>query len=1278
MSKDLEEFAKYFTGTLNMGLGHLDKYYDRQERAAALRHKETYDASREARETRKTDQWVKQSDAYMNYLNRKGAGGGGAGKAPAGSSQFNQIMASRGISPAPAPPQSTVTLQQPDTLASPPGPPSEGEPMATGGTVRRPYVGGTTGPGSGYGTIAAPPGMRRGGRVRRFADGGMMSLGEASQGGPGGKKSSTNAAGAATAAINTSDSAMGRAAGRLGRWAATRKSTPDVGSYGQGGGGMDGSEDRFRDGGTVRRFAGGGSADDARLLQGKTGAPTTDFRMGDGRAMVGGMYNPTDKTVQAEAGYEHPVGRNTTLGIQGDFNKYVGPGGDQSKPDWGVGVRGRIKFRDGGTVRRFAGGGLFPATSPEERAEIEREAAERDAARAERRRQLGVDPVPSSSMSPFPPVSPEARDRAVRSSGEQISVPERDVNLLPPTSDAGRQRMVDQAAEDRQATEDRRAIRAGQSDDEAGFRPGPLPTPLDNDAGFRPGPLPSPPLDNDAGFRPGPLPKRAGGGGGGGGGGGRSGGGNEPWKKLGDQTRDKAYDPEKDYADPRNIHAVDRWGRSRSAGAASAGAEDGARPSVRTAEGGDGLNPQGSSGQGAGQSTNNVASDLAASRGASNFAEHTFHLGNADKNSASGYEALASGHGAPTIGTIEKMRMAVDPDGRLPPNELMRQLRNKSYEFYMQKGDQARADKAAFEVSQFGNVMAKSHGTNAQKLLAKGDIEGATHEVAAGYNWLPNGHTVNIDPSGKMAVIEGPDGKVVQQVPITPQVLKQVSDGMTHGVFNWDVMNGGGALPAAALSENAAPAGPGGGAPGQAIATGVPAAPGGAPPGAPSPPAPGGLPPTVRPPPAQSGAQPSPAAPAGPVPPQAAGPETGVNPTKPPALTPGQTPAPPPAPVPPKPSAPPAPASPPTAPAAPPTAPTTPAPNTREDALQQKQAQRQKEREESLKALEKGYTENPDQVPGPQDVPVIRRGSLDQERIDPKTWEYLHEDAKADYEHKVADMYAVAAQTRDAKPADIAHALQQFESKYKEQQALIESRRKEHVQSEQKLNEMEERRVKQREVKTENVESNTNKLFNDYFEKAYQKYKTYDPEKEGAKARPEQDYALVSQAPLRYMQTAASREKLGDVARRIWENNPGMSEREAANHALTFTSFVSKKGKDMNGNSGEKGRTYRAIGVDPLGNVVLRNEAHENVHVNRDTLQLIQNLRANNFARFEKEMKKLNEDREHGVGTERILRGAVEGAAKMPLTDPITAGVGIAGRVAKKLGGGNQPDEGDE
>jgi hypothetical protein len=121
-------------------------------------------------------------------------------------------------------------------------------------------------------------------------------------------------------------------------------------------------------GGQIPGYAEGGYDDDPSqrysIPPGSFGLPTPptptfQVPIGKGQATVGSNYDMINKIIEAQLGYEHPVGSHgARLGVSGNFNKYIGEGGDQVKPNWGVGLRLNLPFAEGGAVPHFQTGGL--------------------------------------------------------------------------------------------------------------------------------------------------------------------------------------------------------------------------------------------------------------------------------------------------------------------------------------------------------------------------------------------------------------------------------------------------------------------------------------------------------------------------------------------------------------------------------------------------------------------------------------------------------------------------------------------------------------------------------------------------------------------------------------------------------------------------------------------------------------------------------------------------------------------------------------------------------
>ena len=375
--------------------------------------------------------------------------------------------------------------------------------------------------------------------------------------------------------------------------------------------------------------------------------------------------------------------------------------------------------------------------------------------------------------------------------------------------------------------------------------------------------------DDEASFRPGPLPKKPvtqGGKPGGGAGGGARGG----RKPLGDQSRAEAYDPTLDRADPRNVALTDEQGRvnPKQWERAQKGAIDPTAPGERT-------------GEAAAKFTNQYTNALA---GATKYMEDLFHQKKGDKNQPEGYAALTfKATGAPDPQVVNDVFKVVDPNNELQPGERMELATRAMHDWYSARGDKTNADKVAAEMLQHGNKQAQGHGNNALALMKKGDRQGAIAEIQKAYDWLPDGYRADV--KGNNLVIADNKGKVINNIPLDDKMIANLGTGLATGTLYWDVVQD-----RAGSKEKF---GPPKAAPTQAIATG---APGGAPatPAAPPPAAaPGGAPPAPAAPAAlpapQTAGAPSaapPPAPRPPVAPPAAVPPPPAPPTTSPPLPP--------------------------------------------------------------------------------------------------------------------------------------------------------------------------------------------------------------------------------------------------------------------------------------------------------------------------------------------------------------------------------------------------------
>lgn len=275
--------------------------------------------------------------------------------------------------------------------------------------------------------------------------------------------------------------------------------------------------------------------------------------------------------------------------------------------------------------------------------------------------------------------------------------------------------------------------------------------------------------------------------------------GERPWKKLGDQTRDEAYDPIKDALDERNIAAIDREGRmqphvnqrvimdeqgmvSRVENPVPGGSMPGrqvtpgrdvrGQPTVAEPLGGEGL--QGRAGQNRGLSTNNAAADY--SSGAAAYANSV---------AQNDPQAVYNGAGAADTQVMNNIMKIIDPQGQMSPSDRMETATKVVHEFYMQQGNPQAANQAAGEIAQAGIQHSRTFGAKAMQLLQRGDVMGAAQQLVQGYDYMPNGQRATIQ-GNNIVVMKG--DQPVMTIPINPQTLQNLAMGMAVGKLGWDVM----------------------------------------------------------------------------------------------------------------------------------------------------------------------------------------------------------------------------------------------------------------------------------------------------------------------------------------------------------------------------------------------------------------------------------------------------------------------------------------------------------
>jgi hypothetical protein len=235
-----------------------------------------------------------------------------------------------------------------------------------------------------------------------------------------------------------------------------------------------------------------------------------------------------------------------------------------------------------------------------------------------------------------------------------------------------------------------------------------------------------------------------------------------PWKALTDQTRDEAYDPVKDALDPDNIAAVDREGRTQP--------HVGQRVIMDA--------------QGNTQRIENPVPGGHMETGGNDYMSGAVKV--ASQVGAQHPQQVYNGSDVTDHKTMNDLMRSIDPQGSMTPQQRMEAAIKATHEWYLQQGQPEQADKAAYDVAQYGVQQSRPFGVQAAKQAQAGDLQGAARTLTQGYQHLPDQQHAVVQ--GNQIIILDKDGKATRSLPITQQTIMNLSLGMATGKLGWDVM----------------------------------------------------------------------------------------------------------------------------------------------------------------------------------------------------------------------------------------------------------------------------------------------------------------------------------------------------------------------------------------------------------------------------------------------------------------------------------------------------------
>lgn len=184
----------------------------------------------------------------------------------------------------------------------------------------------------------------------------------------------------------------------------------------------------------------------------------------------------------------------------------------------------------------------------------------------------------------------------------------------------------------------------------------------------------------------------------------------------------------------------------------------------------------------------------AALDGGLKFLQRAFGLGDQSAVDETGrqtrnVQAFMRGEGAASPEEYEGVMARIDPNGVLTTAQRnIRGLEN-IYQFYMARGEQEKADRAAASMIQYSSNMAAKYAALSVQAGRAGDVKKMTEFASKAYDYTPDGNTADaqLTSDGKIAVTQrdADTNKPIRQFTVTPQELFSSALGMVSKNEYW-------------------------------------------------------------------------------------------------------------------------------------------------------------------------------------------------------------------------------------------------------------------------------------------------------------------------------------------------------------------------------------------------------------------------------------------------------------------------------------------------------------
>lgn len=163
--------------------------------------------------------------------------------------------------------------------------------------------------------------------------------------------------------------------------------------------------------------------------------------------------------------------------------------------------------------------------------------------------------------------------------------------------------------------------------------------------------------------------------------------------------------------------------------------------------------------------------------------------------------AYARGYGALPPAELDKVKKAVDPEGKLSEAQRNMAALGSVFQYQMNRGNPEGAQRAAFQVLQAYRLDSMRYAAIAAHAAQDGNLDLAAQAAVKAYANIPDGNDIHLSKGedGKLmfSYTDGKTGKVIKKGLITPQQLAAQATGLAQDGFDKAILSAAGQREAA-------------------------------------------------------------------------------------------------------------------------------------------------------------------------------------------------------------------------------------------------------------------------------------------------------------------------------------------------------------------------------------------------------------------------------------------------------------------------------------------------